>query len=259
VSADSIVPGAGNPQALNRYAYVFNNPLRYVDPSGHCPDCPTEKDSDGNEFVDKAWKKRKAFKDRTGIQIFGEVTDEEIDMVSELVSMLSARDAVSFINFRRIANRKSDGSLVLGNYSAKLINIFRGSIEACAPNCVKVMMDPSFSMDTAKQLRYTLAHELTHAIVDRQKGALLKDYEDKFYRRSNPQHNEPTEYGRESGSGEGLADTVALAVAAPIELTYTRMSSIDRLAFVRKHLPYVPVSPHQFSFRLDGPEYIHPY
>jgi len=37
VSADSIVPEPGNPQALNRYAYVFNNPLKYVDPSGHDP------------------------------------------------------------------------------------------------------------------------------------------------------------------------------------------------------------------------------
>ncbi len=36
LSADSIVPGAGNPQALNRYAYTFNNPLKYVDPTGHC-------------------------------------------------------------------------------------------------------------------------------------------------------------------------------------------------------------------------------
>ena len=35
LSADSIVPGAGNPQALNRYAYVFNSPLGFVDPSGH--------------------------------------------------------------------------------------------------------------------------------------------------------------------------------------------------------------------------------
>ena len=33
-SADSIVPEPGNPQALNRYAYVLGNPLRYVDPSG---------------------------------------------------------------------------------------------------------------------------------------------------------------------------------------------------------------------------------
>ena len=30
-----MVPEPGNPQALNRYAYVLNNPLRYNDPSGH--------------------------------------------------------------------------------------------------------------------------------------------------------------------------------------------------------------------------------
>jgi len=29
------VPGAGNPQSLNRYTYVNNNPLAYIDPSGH--------------------------------------------------------------------------------------------------------------------------------------------------------------------------------------------------------------------------------
>ncbi|MER3448194.1 MAG: hypothetical protein C4291_15860, partial [Candidatus Dadabacteria bacterium] len=43
LSADSIVPGAGNPQAFNRYSYVLNNPLRYTDPSGHCA-----YDADGN-------------------------------------------------------------------------------------------------------------------------------------------------------------------------------------------------------------------
>jgi RHS repeat-associated protein len=35
---DTIVPEPGNPQSLNRYAYVLNNPLRYVDPSGHLSD-----------------------------------------------------------------------------------------------------------------------------------------------------------------------------------------------------------------------------
>ena len=35
ISADTIVPQPGNPQSLNRYSYAANNPLRYVDPSGH--------------------------------------------------------------------------------------------------------------------------------------------------------------------------------------------------------------------------------
>ncbi|MDA1097154.1 MAG: RHS repeat-associated core domain-containing protein, partial [Chloroflexi bacterium] len=35
ISADTVVPGIGNPQAWNRYSYVLNNPLRYTDPSGH--------------------------------------------------------------------------------------------------------------------------------------------------------------------------------------------------------------------------------
>ena len=35
ISADTIVPSPGDPQSLNRYAYVRNNPLKYTDPSGH--------------------------------------------------------------------------------------------------------------------------------------------------------------------------------------------------------------------------------
>ena len=31
---DTIVPEPGNPQSLNRYSYVLNNPLRYTDPTG---------------------------------------------------------------------------------------------------------------------------------------------------------------------------------------------------------------------------------
>jgi RHS repeat-associated protein len=35
ITADTIVPDWTNPQSLNRYAYCLNNPLKYVDPSGH--------------------------------------------------------------------------------------------------------------------------------------------------------------------------------------------------------------------------------
>ena len=42
---DPIAPTPGNPQALNRYSYVYNNPLKYVDPSGHSP-----------EWFNEAWR-----------------------------------------------------------------------------------------------------------------------------------------------------------------------------------------------------------
>ena len=36
ISADVIVQNFSDPQTLNRYSYARNNPLMYVDPSGHC-------------------------------------------------------------------------------------------------------------------------------------------------------------------------------------------------------------------------------
>jgi RHS repeat-associated protein len=35
ISPDSIVPEPGAPQSFNRFAYVYNNPLKYTDPTGH--------------------------------------------------------------------------------------------------------------------------------------------------------------------------------------------------------------------------------
>jgi RHS repeat-associated protein len=35
IQADTIVPNPANPQSLNRYSYVLNNPLKYTDPTGH--------------------------------------------------------------------------------------------------------------------------------------------------------------------------------------------------------------------------------
>lgn len=37
LTPDSIVPSFKNPQSLNRYSYVLNNPVKYVDFSGHYP------------------------------------------------------------------------------------------------------------------------------------------------------------------------------------------------------------------------------
>ena len=40
--------GPRNAQALNRYSYVLDNPLRYTDPHGHCPMCSGEPEEPGS-------------------------------------------------------------------------------------------------------------------------------------------------------------------------------------------------------------------
>ena len=39
IQPDTVTPEPYNPQSLNRYSYTFNNPVRYNDPTGHCPTC----------------------------------------------------------------------------------------------------------------------------------------------------------------------------------------------------------------------------
>jgi len=54
LSPDTIVPGAANPQAYNRYSYVLGNPLKYTDPSGHEPGSYCDRgycDTDGNVLM----------------------------------------------------------------------------------------------------------------------------------------------------------------------------------------------------------------
>jgi hypothetical protein len=59
ISADSIVPRPGDPQAFNRYAYVRNSPLMRIDPTGH-EDCA---DGDTACWVNE-WMWRSRWKNR---------------------------------------------------------------------------------------------------------------------------------------------------------------------------------------------------
>ncbi|HCR54014.1 MAG TPA: hypothetical protein DIW27_06325 [Cytophagales bacterium] len=39
IQPDTIIPDQSNPQARNRYSYVYNRPVNLSDPTGHCPFC----------------------------------------------------------------------------------------------------------------------------------------------------------------------------------------------------------------------------
>ena len=56
VSADTMVPEPSNPQSLNRFSYTRNNPLKYIDPSGHreTDGCDTEGCSATQWDIDRA-------------------------------------------------------------------------------------------------------------------------------------------------------------------------------------------------------------
>jgi RHS repeat-associated protein len=55
-SADSIFGSIGNPQTLNRYAYTLNNPLKYVDPTGHDPSAVDDVDYYDDELLEELHK-----------------------------------------------------------------------------------------------------------------------------------------------------------------------------------------------------------
>ena len=58
VSADTVVPDAGNPQAHNRYSSGFNNPVKYTDPTGHLSEDEIEDYfgfQDRQEMLDAGW------------------------------------------------------------------------------------------------------------------------------------------------------------------------------------------------------------
>jgi RHS repeat-associated protein len=55
ISADTIVPQPYNPQSLNRYSYVLNNPLIYIDPSGHHNSTPGVYGDGNNPWSSVDW------------------------------------------------------------------------------------------------------------------------------------------------------------------------------------------------------------
>ncbi|MBI3244284.1 MAG: hypothetical protein HYZ49_18550 [Chloroflexi bacterium] len=74
ISADTVVPDWKNPQSLNRYSYAINNPLKFIDPTGHSycdseyafeEDC--EEGTDNSSYIPNPF-------DDYDLQLLGEYT-----------------------------------------------------------------------------------------------------------------------------------------------------------------------------------------
>ena len=91
LSADTIVPSYANPQNLNRYGYVLNNPLRYIDPTGHDSVC-AGSNADPECFIPDPWTPTIS---NYGVTVTGGSSSDHDQIEYELASMASVlADAV---------------------------------------------------------------------------------------------------------------------------------------------------------------------
>jgi len=130
--ADSIVPGAENPQAWDRYAYAYNNPLYYTDPSGHwiCEDDDCSRspiDNGNNKNGSKGEKVQSTIEYPTIIRSQDWSIDEKIAIFiawSLLVDEFGSQDAlenalggkVTFMYLPYLINIGGDGDVVARAY-----------------------------------------------------------------------------------------------------------------------------------------------
>jgi hypothetical protein len=248
---DSIIPHPGNPQSFNRYSYVLNNPAKYTDPTGHSP---IEVDTEGNDYIDTAWRAKERVYEETGIIIIGQAKISEIRMIQELIKMFPAiKGSVVAVSRQTVCpDRCIEGST---NVPSGNIHLFAGSIQLCAGSEQKCPGEQP--RNYSQRFRWAAAHELAHSVV-LENPTMRDEYSNIRFGEIFPE--EPTTYGQWDPM-EGIAEFVALSVTDPSKTEgYDRVfpwghgrypwdpPNLDlgkeRREFVRRYFPNIPGVPN---------------
>lgn len=102
ISADTIVPNPANPQSFNRYSYGHNNPVKYIDPTGHisCTDSNLPLD-DQQSCQGQANNSQLPTQDITYTlaQVPFTPTDQEDNRIAELIPVVCGPGGCAFVDF----------------------------------------------------------------------------------------------------------------------------------------------------------------
>ncbi len=159
ISADPIVPRPGDPQNLNRYSYVRNNPLRYIDPTGYY-------DNEDWQYTDPDAKAQIIFgiKKTYGVSV---VSEDAEWSVSELTCLRQAMDDFPMYKIgrdalRQVVRKKSKDEWTSGEYRSSYGPAGVGTIiiynNAFDPDYIVGVA--GLSLDTGS--RVLISHELVH-------------------------------------------------------------------------------------------------
>ena len=100
---NTIIPGAGNPMAWDRYAYTLNNPVKYTDPRGHMVAC---------EYGDKCNRDSAPmlFKLVNDGQVF---SDEEANAINKMVWNVARAEARTIAQINLFFKRSGESELII--------------------------------------------------------------------------------------------------------------------------------------------------
>jgi len=111
ISPDTIVPDPSSPQQFNRFSYVSNNPLKFIDPTGHCGEGSTPGEGIAQERHDRLCNLHDEALRLNEIVLNGELTDVEALMMlmAYAANLYDTNDVDDFIY---------DLGIVVGGYDA---------------------------------------------------------------------------------------------------------------------------------------------